>query len=139
MAPLNVYLPKNVTQIAQLALGGAVAYGGYQVASNMIRDSYREDMLGDPTRVIETDGNTMIYQTREPQADRLSNYLIGAGAVSAFAGGILAFSAPAGISTIKAIARNVGGLGMIALGFGAIAGATATSAQWSGSDFQRLR
>ena len=129
----------NPTRIAQVVLGGAAVVGGYKAASSTIRAAYRDDLLGDPTRVIEVDDTTMIYQTREPQGPKLTNYLLGAGAASAFVGGALALSAPSITAGMPAMLRNVGGTALFALGVGAIAGAASMAAQYSGADFTPVR
>lgn len=119
--------------LVQLGVGGAALFGGYKVASGMIRSAYREDLLGDPTRVVEIDGKTMIYQTREAQGGKLTNIALGAGAAAAFAGGALLLGAS------QTLVRTGGGAALFALGLGAIAGATAISAQYTGADFEPVR
>lgn len=141
MAPLNLNmtLTLNPMRAAQIALGGAALFGGYKLGSDIIRTAYRDDLLGDPTRIVEVDDRTVIYQMREPQGGRLTNIMLGAGAASAFAGGALVLGTPAGTTGIKAIARSAGGIGLFALGLGAIAGASAMAAQFSGADFRPVR
>ena len=109
----NFTLAMNPTRVAQVVVGGAALLGGYKVASEMIRTAYREDLLGDPTRIVEVDDTTMIYQTREAQGGKLTNIMLGAGAVSAAVGGILAMGAPAGLTGVKAAIRGAGGLLLI--------------------------
>ena len=129
----------NPVRAAQVALGGAALFGGYKVASSMVRAAYREDLLGDPTRVVEVDDRTMIYQTREPQGGKLTNYLLGAGAAAAFVGGALVLGAPASTtSQVRSLLHVGGGTGLFALGVGAIAGATAMAAQYNGADFTNV-
>ncbi len=137
MPTINISL--DPTRLAQVVLGGAAVVGGYKAASSMIRTAYREDLLGDPTRVIELDDRTMIYQTREPQGAKLTNYLLGAGAASAFIGSALALSNPGVTAGVPAALRNVGGAALFALGIGAIAGAASMAAQYSGADFAPVR
>ncbi|MCW2927805.1 MAG: hypothetical protein JWM86_1773 [Thermoleophilia bacterium] len=126
-------------RLVQVGLGGAALYGGYRVASTMIRSAYREDLLGDPTRVVEIDGKTMIYQTREAQGGKLTNFTMGAGAAAAFAGGALLLGNAPAAAGLKSMLRTGGGAALFALGLGAIAGATAMSAQYSGADFEPVR
>jgi hypothetical protein len=123
----------------QVAVGGAALFGGWKLGSSIVRNAYRDDLLGDPTRVVEVDGKTMIYQTREPQGGKLTNYMMGAGAASAFVGGVLLLGNSPGITGIKNLLRTGAGAGFIALGIGAIAGATAMSAQYAGADFEPVR
>jgi hypothetical protein len=139
MPAISMNLNVNPVRIAQIALGGAAVFGGYKAASSMIRTAFREDLIGDPTRVVEIDDKTMIYQTREPQGAKLTNFTLGAGAAAAFAGGALVMGAPAGATGLKAMLRSGGGAALFALGVGAIAGATAIAAQYNGSDFEPVR
>ena len=139
MPAISLNLAINPVRIAQVALGGAAVFGGYKVASSMIRTAYREDLLGDPTRVVEIDDKTMIYQTRDPQGARLTNFTLGAGAAAAFAGGALVLGMPAGTTGMKAMLHSGGGAALFALGLGAIAGATAIAAQYNGANFEPVR
>jgi hypothetical protein len=133
---ISVNVALNPTRIAQVVAGGAAVVGGYHLASGVIRTAYREDLLGDPTRIVEVDGRTMIYQTRTPQGGSLTNVMLGAGAVSAAVGGILALGSQASATGLKGLARSFGGVGLFALGLGAIAGATSMAAQYNGADFE---
>lgn len=138
MGPITLNL--SAARIGQIAVGGAALFGGYKVASNIVRTAYREDLLGDPTRIVEIDGKTMIYQTREAQGAKLTNFTMGAGAAAAFAGGALVLGG-AGVAGagIKNMLKLGGGAALFALGLGAIAGATAVSAQYQGADFEPVR
>lgn len=127
------------SRIAQVGIGGAALIGGFQVASSIVRSTYREDLLGDPTRVVEVDGRTMIYQTREAQGGKVTNFTMGAGAAAAFAGGALLLGNAPAATGITSMLRSGGGAALFALGLGAIAGATAMSAQYSGADFEPIR
>ncbi len=138
MGPITLNL--SAGRIGQIALGGAALFGGYKVASNIVRTAYREDLLGDPTRIVEIDGKTMIYQTREAQGGKLTNFTMGAGAAAAFAGGALVLGGAGVAGTgIKNMLKLGGGAALFALGLGAIAGATAVSAQYQGADFEPVR
>ncbi len=138
MGPITLNI--SAARIGQIAVGGAALYGGYTIASSMVRTAYREDLLGDPTRIVEIDGKTMIYQTREAQGGKLTNFTMGAGAAAAFAGGALVLSGGGVAATgLKNMLRLGGGAALFALGLGAIAGATAVSAQYQGADFEPVR
>jgi hypothetical protein len=138
MGPITLNL--SAARIGQIAVGGAALFGGYKIASSMVRTAYREDLLGDPTRIVEIDGKTMIYQTREAQGGKLTNFTMGAGAAAAFAGGALVLGGGGVAATgIKNMLRLGGGAALFALGLGAIAGATAISAQYQGADFEPVR
>lgn len=139
MSAINLSLSVNPVRIAQVALGGAAVFGGYKVASSMIRTAFRDDFVGDPTRVVEIDDKTMIYQTREPQGPKLTNVTLGAGAAAAFAGGALVLGAPAGATGLRSMLHTGGGTALFALGLGAIAGATAIATQYKGADFEPVR
>lgn len=136
MGPITL----NVTgaRIAQIALGGAAVYGGYKLASSVVRNAYREDLLGDPTRIVEIDDKTMIYQTREAQGGKLTNFMMGAGALTAAVGGVLALRG-LGATGMRGVLATGGGAALFALGLGGIAGATSTAAQFQGSDFEPIR
>jgi hypothetical protein len=134
---MSFTLSINGARAAQVVIGGAALFGGYKLASSMVRTAYREDLLGDPTRIVEIDDKTMIYQTREAQGGKLTNFTMGAGAAAAFAGGALVLGGGGVAATgIKNMLRLGGGAALFALGLGAIAGATATSAQYQGSNFE---
>lgn len=138
MGPITLNL--SAARIGQIAVGGAALFGGYKVASSIVRTAYREDLLGDPTRIVEIDGKTMIYQTREAQGGKLTNFTMGAGAAAAFAGGALVLGGTGvAASGVKQMLRLGGGAALFALGLGAIAGATAISAQYQGADFEPVR
>lgn len=138
MGPITLNL--SAARIGQIAVGGAALFGGYKVASSIVRTAYREDLLGDPTRIVEIDGKTMIYQTREAQGGKLTNFTMGAGAAAAFAGGALVLGGTGvAASGMKEMLRLGGGAALFALGLGAIAGATAISAQYQGADFEPVR
>lgn len=138
MGPITLNL--SAARIGQIAVGGAALFGGYKLASSMVRTAYREDLLGDPTRIVEIDGKTMIYQTREAQGGKLTNFTMGAGAAAAFAGGVLVLGGGGVAGTgMKNMLRLGGGAALFALGLGAIAGATAVSAQYQGADFEPVR
>lgn len=129
----------NAQRLAQVGIGGIAVFGGYRAASSIVRSAYREDLLGDPTRIIEVDGRTVIYQSREPQGAKLTNFTMGAGAAAAFAGGALLLGATPGPAALRSMLRSGGGAALFASGLGAIAGATAMSAQYSGADFHPVR
>ncbi len=135
----TITLNISAARLAQVAIGGAALFGGYTLASSMVRTAYREDLLGDPTRIVEIDDKTMIYQTREPQGGKLTNVTLGAGAAAAFAGGALVLGGSLGATGLKGALRLGGGAALFALGLGAIAGATATTAQYQGSNFEPVR
>ncbi len=136
----SITLNVSIGKVAPFLIGGAAALGGGALASSIVRTAYREDLLGDPTRIVEIDDKTMIYQTREAQGGRLTNFMMGAGAAAAFAGGVLALgSAAAGATGVVGMARMGAGAVLMGLGIGAIAGATATSAQYQGTDFTPVR
>jgi hypothetical protein len=138
MGPITLNI--SAARIGQIAVGGAALFGGYKIASSMVRTAYREDLLGDPTRIVEIDGKTMIYQTREAQGGKLTNFTMGAGAAAAFAGGALVLGGSGVAATgVKNMLRLGGGAALFALGLGAIAGATAVSAQYQGADFEPIR
>lgn len=139
MGPITLNI--SAARIGQVAVGGAALFGGYKMASSMVRTAYREDLLGDPTRIVEIDGKTMIYQTREAQGGKLTNFTMGAGAAAAFAGGalVLGGGGVVGATGIRNMLRLGGGAALFALGLGAIAGATAVSAQYQGADFEPIR
>lgn len=139
MPSFNVNAIVTAPRALQVVAGGAALYGGWKLSSSLVRSAYREDLLGDPTRVVEIDGKTMIYQTREPQGGRLTNYAMGAGAAAAFAGGALALGSQPTTTGLMSLLKTGGGAALVALGIGAIAGATAMSAQYSGADFERVR
>lgn len=136
---INVSLSINAKVLSQIGLGGLALAGGYKASSEIVRSAFRNDLLNDPTRVVEIDDRTMIYQVREAQGGRLTNTMLAAGAASAFAGSVLTLGTPVGQSSIKSLARAFGGTGLFFLGLGAIAGATATSAQYRGTDFRPIR
>lgn len=136
---ININLAANAPRIVQVAAGGVALYGGWKIGSAVVRNAYREDLLGDPTRVVEVDGKTMIYQTREPQGGKLTNYMMGGGAAAAFAGSALLLGKPFGATGLKSMLATGGGAALFALGVGAIAGATALSAQYRGADFEPVR
>lgn len=133
IATINVAV--NPLRVAQVVAGGAAVFGGYRLASDMVEAAFRADVRGDRERVVATDGNVVIFQPREPQGAKLSNLMMGAGAASAFIGGALALGAGASATGIGGALRSAGGIGLFALGVGAIAGATAGAAQFSNSDF----
>lgn len=138
MGPITLNL--SAARIGQIAVGGAALFGGYKVASSIVRTAYREDLLGDPTRIVEIDGTTMIYQTRDAQGGKLTNFTMGAGAAAAFAGGALVLGGSGVAGTgIRSMLKLGGGAALFALGLGAIAGATAVSAQYQGADFEPIR
>jgi len=128
----------NAARVAQLVIGGAGIYGGFKLAESLVRSGYRDDLLGDPTRIVEIDGKSMIYQTRDPQGGKLTNVAIGGGMAAAFAGSVLVLGA-AGGAGLGTMARVGLGTGLFALGLGAIAGATAIDDQWRGTDFEPIR
>lgn len=132
-------LALNAPRLAQVGIGGVALYGGYRAASSMIRSAYREDLLGDPTRIVEVDGRTIIFQPREPQGGKLTNFTMGAGAAAAFAGGVLLLGSTPGAAGLRTMLRTGAGAALFAAGLGAIAGATAMSAQYSGADFHPVR
>lgn len=135
-------LTLNAPRMIQVGLGAAALAGGYALASSMVRTAYRDDLLGDPTRIVEIDDRTIIYQNRDAQGGKLTNVLLGAGAASAFAGGALvlgASSSTAAATSAKQLLRTGGGAALFALGLGAIAGATAMAAQYAGADFVPVR
>jgi hypothetical protein len=138
MPSININLAVNPTRLAQVVVGGAAAFAGYQAANSIIRNAYHEDLLGDPTRVVEVDDRTVIYQQREPQGDKLTNIMLGAGAAGAFGGGALLAWIPEGATGAKAVLRNVGAAGLFAIGAGAAAGAIASWAVNHGTDFHRV-
>ena len=125
-------------RVAQVVLGGAALVGGYQLSSSLVRSAYRDDLLGDPTRIVEVDGRAIIFQNREAQGGKLTNVAMGAGAAAAFGGAVLTFGAGGG-SGVAAALRLGGGVALFALGLGAITGATAISAQYQGTDFVPVR
>jgi hypothetical protein len=129
----------SAPRLLQMGLGAAGLVGGFAIASSTVRTAYREDLVGDPNRVVEIDDRTMIYQTREPQGGKLTNFTMGAGAASAFAGGALLLGAAPGLSGVQSLLRTGGGAALFALGIGAIAGATAMAAQYDGADFVPVR
>lgn len=136
---LNLNAILTAPRAVQVVAGGAAIYGGWKVSSSLVRNAYREDLLGDPTRIVEVDGKTVIYQTREPQGNKLTNFTMGAGAAAAFAGGALLLGANPAATGIKSLLRTGGGAALIMAGIGAIAGATAISAQYKGADFEPIR
>jgi hypothetical protein len=137
---INLNAMVSTPRLIQIAAGGAGIYAGWKLSSSLVRNAYREDLLGDPTRIVEVDGKNVIYQTREPQGSKLTNFTMGAGAAAAFAGGALLLgSSTAAATGIKSMLRTGAGAGLFALGLGAIAGATAIAAQYKGADFEPVR
>ena len=128
----------NAARVAQLVIGGAAVYGGFKLSEAMVRSGYRDDLLGDPTRIVEIDGKTMIYQPRDPQGSKLTTVAIGGGMAAAVAGSVLVLGA-AGGAGLGTMARVGLGTALFALGVGAIAGATAIDDQWRGTDFEPIR
>jgi hypothetical protein len=140
MSSITLNIPLNATRIAQVVAGGAALVAGYQIAATTVRSAYVDDLLGPPTEQIDNDGTTMIYQNRKPQGGTLTNAMIGAGFISAFAGGVLALGAGAGTGGgISHLLKSGGGVALFTLGIGAIAGATALSKRYEGSDFVPVR
>jgi hypothetical protein len=136
---INLNAVLTAPRLVQVAAGGAALFAGWKLSSELVRNAYREDLLGDPTRIVEVDGKTVIYQTREPQGNRLTNFTMGAGAAAAFAGGARLLGSSAGVTGLGSLVKTGGGAALFALGLGAIAGATAISAQYKGADFEPVR
>jgi hypothetical protein len=136
---INLNAMISTPRLVQIAAGGAGIYAGWKLSSSLVRNAYREDLLGDPTRIVEVDGKNIIYQTREPQGSKLTNFTMGAGAAAAFAGGALLLGNATATEGVKAVLKNGAGAALFALGLGAIAGATAIAAQYKGADFEPVR
>jgi hypothetical protein len=133
---MNMNISISGSKLLLAGVGIAAAYAGWTAGSSIVHDTYKEDVFGDPTRPIEANGDTSIIQMRAPQGGKVTNYLMGAGAVAAFAGGALALGGQGVAATgLKSLLRLGGGVALAVGGAGAIAGAAAMNAQYSGADF----
>jgi hypothetical protein len=126
----------NTSKLVLAGLGAGAAIAGLKIGSSIVHDTYHEDVFGDPTRPIEQNGSTSIIQLRAPQGGRMTNYMMGAGAVAAFAGSALALGGQ-GVAAkgVTSMLRLGLGVALAVGGTGAIAGAAAINAQYSGADF----
>lgn len=125
----------NAARVAQAGVGVVAAGAGYAVASSMVGSTFREDLLGSPSEVLEVDGNAVIVQNREGQGGTLTKVFIGAGAASAWGGGALLGLIDESAKGFKGAVRTGGSAGLFALGLGAVAGAGAMAARYAGAEF----
>lgn len=130
---------KLTLNTAKLLAGGAAAAGaiiGGNASSKFVRDTYSQDIFGNPQRPIEANGDTTIIQVREPQGGSMTTKMVIAGAVSLFVGSALALGGTGlTASGTRQLARLGAGSALFGLGAGAIAGAGYINEQYNGGDF----
>lgn len=135
---ISLQLPASAALFGQLGVGAAGAFAGYRLGSAVVRSTYRDDMLGDPTRIVELDEDTKIFQHREPQGGRIAFFTVVGGGAIAFAGGALSGGGAAAMGAASLV-RSGGGAALAGIGFGAIVGAAVMSAQYRGADHTPIR
>jgi len=120
----------------QLALGAAGAVTGFTLTRNLVAAAFRDDLLEYPTRNVERNDKGTIWQPRTAQGPGLTTRLMGAGAVVSGGGGWLALNRPAAATGVTEFARKLGGSFAIGMGVGGVAGAAASFANYSNSDYR---
>jgi hypothetical protein len=123
----------NVTRIGQVVLAGAGIAGGFWAGSQVIKAAYRNDLVGDPSRVVEMDDKWIVDQPREPQGPGLTKAMMGAGALVAGIGAALTLGHVPVMSAVS-MARSGAGALLFAGGVGLLVGSIATSMQYRGAD-----
>ncbi len=139
MPSINVNLAVTPVRAAQAVLGVGAAVAGWKASAWMIERAYQEDLVGDPMRVISKDDKTIIYQQRQPQGNRLSMTLLGAGVLAAGLGGALAYGVPRRATGWKVGMQQVAGFAVAMLGAGVGAAAASKPELYRGADFQNVR
>lgn len=124
------------TRGVQIGIGAAALAGGTILGGMVIKHTYRNDLLGDPTRIVDIADGRIIDQSRSTQGPGLTKAFMGVGAVMSGVGAAVTLGggAEAAKTGARALLRHGGGALLFAGGLGLIAGSIAASMQYTGSD-----
>lgn len=124
------------TRGVQIGVGAAALIGGAIGGGMVIKNTFRNDLLGDPTRVVEVTNGRIIDQSRSAQGPGLTKAFMGIGGLTAGIGfaTMLGGGAEAAQTGARALLRHGGGAMLFAGGLGLIAGSIGASMYFSGTD-----
>lgn len=126
------------TRGVQIGAGAAALIGGTILGGVVIKNTYRHDLVADPTRITDIVNGRIIDQSQPQHGPGLTKAFMGVGALMSGVGAAVTLGggAEAAKTGAKALLRHGGGALLFAGGLGLIAGSIAASMQYTGSNMR---